>query len=91
MTTNCDSYYFVDGSLFCFDIAAANDITLDEFYSYNPAMNGDCSGLLTGFWVCVAVVQTTTTTSSASTTTSSGNGVATPTPIQVSQTLISPP
>lgn len=73
----------------CYDLAQDNNISLDDFYAWNPAVGDSCAGLDTGYYVCVGVVNGTTSsatpTSTAATTTSatsSGNGVATPTPTE---------
>jgi hypothetical protein len=39
--------------IFCYDMAAAAGISLDELYALNPALNGDCSGLWPGYAYCI--------------------------------------
>lgn len=85
LTSNCDDFYLVVSGDGCYDIAADNGISLDDFYDWNPAVGDDCSGLWPNYYVCVGIsttAPTTTTTSKATTTTSSGNGITTPTPTQ---------
>ena len=86
MTTNCDLFHDVIANDGCYNLAAHYNITLDDFYAWNPAVKDDCSGLDTGFYVCVGIVSSatsTTPTSTTATTTSSATGVVTPTPHQV--------
>lgn len=46
---------FKIAGVFCFDMAAAAGITLDQLYQWNPALNGDCSGLWVGYAYCIGV------------------------------------
>lgn len=83
--------FFPDDSqvagVYCQDMATENGITLDELYEWNPALNGDCSGLWLNYAYCVgvassiialAIVPATTTTSASSTiTTSAASSCAT--------------
>ncbi|KAL6867810.1 carbohydrate-binding module family 50 protein [Trichoderma novae-zelandiae] len=84
MVANCNKFYFVASGDGCFDIAAANNIALADFYAWNPAVKNDCTGLFPGYYVCVgtAGAKPTSTSTSRTTTTSAGNGIATPTPTQ---------
>lgn len=55
MVSNCNKFYDVvkdDGG---YDIAAAYSIPLADFYSWNPAVKTDCSGLQPDFYVCVGL------------------------------------
>lgn len=81
MTSDCDKFYLVQTNDSCYNIAAANGITLSDFYSWNPALNGDCSGLYPNYNVCVGLLSSTTTTTTKTTTTTTG-GVQTPMPTQ---------
>jgi LysM repeat protein len=76
MVEDCTSFSYVQSGDGCYDIAANNGIALDELYTWNPALNGDCSGLWPDYYICVGVGTTTTT---ATTTT---GAVETPTPTQ---------
>jgi hypothetical protein len=75
----------------CYDLAAANNISLNDFYAWNPALNGDCSGLFPDYYVCVGILApssgTTTPTSTKPPTTTSATTGATPTPHQVSTSV----
>ncbi|KAL4861861.1 hypothetical protein BDV12DRAFT_203586 [Aspergillus spectabilis] len=90
MVDNCDEFYLVVGGDSCFDIAAAHDVALADFYDWNPAIGTSCGGLWPDYYVCVGVAggsttttrSTTTTTTTTTTTSPPGNGIATPTPIQ---------
>jgi hypothetical protein len=46
----------------CYNIAANNRIALDELYTWNPALDGDYSGLWPDYYICVRVGTTTATT-----------------------------
>src|SRR5262245_8907450 len=86
MTTSCGAFYLVKTDDSCYDIAASYDITTDNPYTWNPALNGDCTGLYPDYYICVGLIGSTTTTSTSTTTTAAttttGGGVATPTPTQ---------
>ncbi|KAL6891177.1 hypothetical protein HDV57DRAFT_484731 [Trichoderma longibrachiatum] len=55
MVKNCDKFYYVATGDGCYDIAAANNIALSDFYSWNPAVETDCSGLFPDYYVCVGI------------------------------------
>jgi LysM repeat protein len=90
MIANCNKFYFVKTGDGCYDIAASNSISLDQFYAFNPYVQTDCSKLWVGYNVCVGIVggstpmPTPTPTPVKPTSTSVGNGVATPSPVQPS-------
>ncbi|KAL4901977.1 hypothetical protein BDW74DRAFT_169739 [Aspergillus multicolor] len=52
---NCNDYYFVVSGNTCIDIASDNGISLNDFYSWNPAVGTTCAGLQAGYYVCVGV------------------------------------
>ncbi|KAF3941517.1 Autolysin [Dactylella cylindrospora] len=81
MTTNCNKFYLVKGGDGCDPIARQFGISLSNFYSWNPAVKNDCSGLWPDYYVCVGLIGSTPTTTSKTTTTTAG-GVVTPTPTQ---------
>ncbi|RKU43160.1 hypothetical protein DL546_003338 [Coniochaeta pulveracea] len=63
LVSTCTSFYKVVGGDGCWDIVTnkyEGVFTLDQFYSWNPALNGDCSGLQAGYYVCVGVPGTPT-------------------------------
>ncbi|KAF2723823.1 carbohydrate-binding module family 50 protein [Polychaeton citri CBS 116435] len=78
MTANCDKFYKVQSGDGCYDIAADNNISLDDFYSYNPGVGNDCSKLYPDYYVCVHVSasETSTTTTTSTTEPSSTTGAA---------------
>ncbi|KAJ5036790.1 hypothetical protein NUH16_004669 [Penicillium rubens] len=82
MVSNCNKFYDVVNDDGCYNIAAANSIALDDFYTWNPAVKTDCSGLQPDFYVCVGVTAMATTTATITTTTSAPTGLTTPTPTQ---------
>ncbi|KAI9372269.1 hypothetical protein BJX61DRAFT_456321 [Aspergillus egyptiacus] len=93
MVGDCNEFYLVVGGDSCYDIAAAHDVALDDFYEWNPAVGTSCGGLWPDYFVCVGVesgetttTTTTTTTTSSTTTTTTGNGISTPTPTQPGMT-----
>ncbi|KAK5000568.1 hypothetical protein LTR66_000587 [Elasticomyces elasticus] len=83
MTSNCNRFYGVVANNTCYDITQAKNTTLDELYTWNPALQGDCSGLESGYYICVGIANTivattitrvqdpTTSTTPSTTTTSS--------------------
>lgn len=81
MTSNCDKFYLVKTDDGCYYLAAAKDISLSDFYSWNPALNGDCSGLYPNYYVCVGVFSSTSATKTTTTTTGTAPN-NTPTPTQ---------
>lgn len=50
---DCFAFYKVQTGDYCAKIAAEVDITLDQFYEYNPGVGSDCSALALDHWVCV--------------------------------------
>jgi LysM repeat protein len=79
MTTNCKKFYLVQSGDSCYDIAAANGFSLDNFYSWNPAVGDTCASLFPSYYVCVGLIGSKT---AAPTSTVPTNGVTTPTPTQ---------
>jgi LysM repeat protein len=55
IVAGCNKYVVQSGQQYCYDMAAANGITLDQLYKWNPALNGDCSGMYGGYAYCVGV------------------------------------
>lgn len=52
---NCDRYVMQQSGVYCYDMAATAGIMLEQLYTWNPALNGDCSGLWAGYAYCVGV------------------------------------
>jgi hypothetical protein len=50
---DCNRWVMQQDGIFCYDMAAAAGISLDELYELNPALNGDCSGLWPGYAYCI--------------------------------------
>ncbi len=55
MAASCNRFYLVKSGDGCWAIANAASIPLDTFYALNPAVGTDCSGLLSGFYVCLGL------------------------------------
>ncbi|GJD02511.1 lysM domain-containing protein [Colletotrichum higginsianum] len=83
MVNGCGDFYKVQPGDGCWAIADANGVPLESFYSWNPAVKTDCTGLQADVFVCVGlrVAGTPQPTAAATTTTAAGAG-ATPSPIQ---------
>ncbi|KAJ5166767.1 uncharacterized protein N7482_005548 [Penicillium canariense] len=71
MVSNCDAFYKVTAGDTCVDIANSHSIPVSSFYSWNPAVKADCTGLQASEYVCVDVKSSATST-----------GITTPAPIQ---------
>lgn len=92
MVNNCNKFYFVVKDDNCYNIAAAQSITLDQLYAWNPAVGTSCQGLWPQTYICVGTIgftpapSTTPVPSSTIKPTSAKatptNGIATPTPVQ---------
>lgn len=79
MIDKCTWFCFVKIGDGCWDIANDNNIALDDFYAWNPAVKTDCSGLQAKVYVCVRRESEAPTP-----TTVEPTGILTPTPIQSS-------
>lgn len=78
MDDNCDAFHSVESGDTCAAIAKAADVSLSDFYKWNPGVGSDCSSLWLGYYVCTSVIGAKPTP----TTTKPGNGISTPTPTQ---------
>ncbi|KAI1464713.1 LysM domain-containing protein [Daldinia caldariorum] len=81
----CNKFYQVNSGDTCYDIAAAQSISIESFYAWNPAVGDTCGSLWSGYYVCVGVTSSggpTTTLQTSTKTTTTGNGITTPTPTQ---------
>lgn len=56
MTTSCGTFYLVQSGDGCWAIANSYSIALADFYSWNPAVGDDCSGLQANVYVCVGLI-----------------------------------
>ncbi|KAH6655548.1 hypothetical protein BKA67DRAFT_657480 [Truncatella angustata] len=85
ITADCNKWYVAQAGDGCYDIAADNGITLDQFYSWNPAVGSNCENLWPDEAYCIGVSSSSsTTTTPTSTTTPSTTTSAT-------QTSVTPP
>ncbi|KAF2207641.1 carbohydrate-binding module family 50 protein [Cercospora zeae-maydis SCOH1-5] len=81
--TTCQRYYLVQPGDFCQAIVDRyGAFSLQQFYTWNPAVGNNCGGLQSGYYVCVGVAGTPTSPTSTSTTSTRPTGNPTPTPIQ---------
>lgn len=55
ITSSCGKFYKVVTGDSCHDIAQEHDVTLDDFYAWNPAVGDNCGSLLSGYYVCVGL------------------------------------
>ncbi|RHZ48402.1 putative LysM domain protein [Aspergillus thermomutatus] len=58
ITANCDAYYLVAAGDDCSAILSEYDITMAEFYAWNPAVGSNCNTMQAGYYVCVGVSAT---------------------------------
>ncbi|KFA55940.1 hypothetical protein S40293_08856 [Stachybotrys chartarum IBT 40293] len=63
MVDGCGRFYFVVEGDGCFDIAQRWVISLSSLYDWNPNLNGDCTGLTLGTYICVGLGQSSSTSS----------------------------
>ncbi|KAJ0281888.1 hypothetical protein CBS470a_008049 [Colletotrichum nupharicola] len=82
MVSNCNKFYKVVSGDGCWAIADTNGIPLEDFYSWNPAVKTDCTGLQADVYVCVGVSASQTLPPATTTTTAAGGSPVTPTPTQ---------
>ncbi|KAJ6035924.1 hypothetical protein N7540_000203 [Penicillium herquei] len=93
MVSDCDEFYLVISGDDCATIASDYDISLTDFYAWNPAVGSTCASLWVDDYVCVgvaassssAVVTTAYATTFVTSTVTSGSSsapLATPTPIE---------
>lgn len=55
MVTDCGAFHLVVSGDDCADIAANANITVDEFYTWNPTVGTSCSDLWLDYYVCVGI------------------------------------
>lgn len=92
MVDNCNKFYFVVKDDNCYNIAAAQQITLDQLYVWNPVVGTSCESLWPQVYICVGIIGFTATPSPtpvpsstirpSSTKATPTNGITTPTPVQ---------
>ncbi|KAK6215152.1 hypothetical protein QIS74_08171 [Colletotrichum tabaci] len=73
MVNGCGDFYKVQSGDGCWAIADANGVPLEDFYSWNPAVKTDCTGLQADVYVCVGLTVAGTTQPTAAATTTAAN------------------
>ncbi|KAF4986279.1 hypothetical protein FGRMN_10910, partial [Fusarium graminum] len=60
---DCNKWHLVEGSHDCETVLNkhSREMSQEDFFSWNPEVHQDCSGLFVGYWVCVGVKSTKTT------------------------------
>ena len=53
ITPDCTKYYKVVSGDYCWAIAQANKIKLEDLYKWNPAIGSDCTNLWVDYNICV--------------------------------------
>ncbi|KAL1838070.1 hypothetical protein VTJ49DRAFT_3090 [Mycothermus thermophilus] len=76
MVDDCDDFYFVEKGTACSTVLSENDITLAQFYEWNPSVGPNCASLWAEVYVCVSTIDHTPTPVDP------GNGITTPAPLQ---------
>jgi hypothetical protein len=64
MVSGCERFYYVESGDGCFNLAAEAGILLSDFYSWNPAVKTDCTGLQADVYVCMGISGPKTTITS---------------------------
>lgn len=80
ISSSCTRFYKVQPGDSCYDIANNNNIPLSSFYTWNPAVRADCTGLQADVYVCIGA--STGTVTPTFTSTVPKGGITTPTPTQ---------
>ncbi|CAM1509828.1 Fc.00g001630.m01.CDS01 [Cosmosporella sp. VM-42] len=65
MVKTCKSFYKVVKGDSCYDIAKDHQVSLKNFYLWNPAVKTDCSGLQSNEYVCIGIGSTESVTSTS--------------------------
>lgn len=88
MVKGCTKFHQVRSGDECGTIATKYDISVNDFYDWNPDVSDDCKALWSKYYVCVkgpspsSMTATAKPTATTKTTASTTSGVATPTPTQ---------
>ncbi|KJZ69800.1 hypothetical protein HIM_10818 [Hirsutella minnesotensis 3608] len=82
MVRTCSKFYKVKSGDGCYDIAKSYGIALNELYSWNPALKGDCSGLFPDVYICVGSSSGSSSTHTTTTATATTPPRTTPSPVQ---------
>ncbi|KAK4660328.1 hypothetical protein QC762_0017910 [Podospora pseudocomata] len=81
IVAGCRKYYIAQAGDGCWAIASSNNINLDDFYGWNPAVGTDCLNLWPNYAYCVQGPASMTSPTEVPTTTTAG-GVPPPGPTQ---------
>ncbi|KAK0383858.1 hypothetical protein NLU13_7950 [Sarocladium strictum] len=84
MVHYCNKFYKVESSDNYYNIAQNHNISLNDLYLWNPALQGDCSELFPNYYICTAVNTSsgTPTTAAITITTTTSSSNSTPSPVQ---------
>lgn len=63
IAADCDQLCLVSPLDTCAVIISNNDLNSTDFYTWNPAVGTDCSGLTPDYYVCVGISSTSASTS----------------------------
>jgi hypothetical protein len=55
ITPKCNKWALQKPNVFCYDMATAAGIALEQLYKWNPALKSDCSGMWPGYAYCVGI------------------------------------
>ncbi|OGM41739.1 LysM domain protein [Aspergillus bombycis] len=79
LISSCNAFYYVQKDDSCWGIANSyGNFTVEQFYSWNPAVKADCSGLQPSYYVCVGVAGSTSSTTTSKATTASPTTTSAP-------------
>ncbi|ROW16958.1 hypothetical protein VPNG_01098 [Cytospora leucostoma] len=67
IAADCDQLWLVSSLDTCAVIISDNDLNSTDFYTWNPAVGTDCSGLTPDYYVCVGISSTAISTALAAT------------------------
>jgi chitinase len=56
ITTECDLFHLVVSGDVCGTIATTADISLTDFYAWNPTVGSSCANLWLGYYVCIGIL-----------------------------------
>lgn len=55
LVSNCDACYKAVEYDNCYGVSTANDISMDDFFLWNPSLYQNCTNLQIGYNYCVGV------------------------------------
>ena len=56
IVTDCDAFHLVVTGDVCGSIATAADISLTDFYAWNPTVGDTCANLWLNYYVCIGII-----------------------------------